>query len=47
MAASIYENELGDAERAAEILQSCAARYPGTPFASRAQEQLERIRGSR
>jgi len=47
MAASIYENELGDPERAAEILKSCAAKYPGTPFADEAQKQLERIRGSR
>jgi len=47
MAASIYENELGDPERAAGILESCAAKYPGTHFASEAREQLERIRGSR
>ncbi len=47
MAASIYENRLGDPERAAEILQSCAARYPGTPLAAEALKQFERIRESR
>lgn len=47
MAASIYENELGDAGRAAEILQSCAAKYPGTPLADEAQRQFDRIRGSK
>jgi TolA-binding protein len=43
MAASIYENELGDIERAAEILRGCAAKYPGTQFAAEARKQLERI----
>jgi TolA-binding protein len=47
MAASIYENKLGDPERAAEILQSCAEKYPGTPLAAEARKQFERISGSR
>jgi len=47
IAASIYETRLSDPERAVEILQSCASRYPGTPLAIEAQKQLERIRGSR
>ena len=47
MAASIYENKLGDPERAAEILQSCAENYPGTPLAAEARKQFERISGSR
>jgi TolA-binding protein len=47
MAASIYENELGDPGRAAEILKSCAADYPDTPVAAEALRQYERIKGSR
>ncbi len=46
MAASIYENELGDSEQAAEILLSCAARYQGTPVSVEAQRQLDRMRKS-
>ena len=44
MAASIYENKLGDPERAAEILQACTAKYPGTPVSEEAQKQIDRIR---
>jgi len=47
MAASIYENEIGDEERAAGILADCTAKYPGTPLAEEAQKQLDRIRGSK
>ena len=44
MAASIYENKLGDPERAAEILQACSAKYQGTQVSEEAQKQLDRIR---
>lgn len=47
MAAAIYETELDDPERAAEILQSCASKYPGTALAAEALKQVERIRGTR
>ena len=47
MAAAIYEIELGDRDRAAEILRSCASKYPGTSFAAEALKQSERIRGKR
>jgi len=47
MAASIYENELGDPARAAEVLRDCAAAYPDTPVADEALKQCERIMGSR
>ncbi len=46
MAASIYETELGDPQRAAEILLSCATRYQGTSVSAEAQRQLDRIRKS-
>jgi TolA-binding protein len=45
MAASIHENQLGDPDRAAEILQTCITNYSGTPLAVEAQKQLNRIRG--
>lgn len=45
MAASIYENEVGDPARAAEILRVCASRYPGTSLAGEAEKQIERILG--
>lgn len=44
MAASIYENELDNPERAAEVLQACASSYQGTSVADEAQKQLDRIR---
>jgi TolA-binding protein len=47
MAAAIYETELDDPDRAAEILQSCASKYPGTSLAAEALKQSERIRGTR
>jgi hypothetical protein len=47
MAASIFENKLGDSERAAEILQQCVSSYPGTPLAEEAARQLRRIREDR
>jgi TolA-binding protein len=47
MAASIYEYELDDPGRAAEILRNCAASYPGTALAEEASRQLERIGDSR
>jgi TolA-binding protein len=47
MAASIHEKQLGDPERAAEILQTCVSNYSGTPLAVEAQKQLNRIRGER
>ncbi len=47
MAASIYEYKLGNPERAAEVLQTCTAKYSGTPVAEEAQKQLDRIRDSK
>ena len=47
MAASIYENKLGNPQRAAEILAVCADRYPGTPLADEARKQHDRIKGTR
>jgi len=43
MAASIYEKELGDPDRAAGILQSCVSKYQGTSVAEEAQLQFDRI----
>jgi TolA-binding protein len=43
MAASIYEKELGDAQRAAEALRICMERYPGSPLAEEAEKQYRRI----
>lgn len=47
MAASIYENELGDDKRAIETLRLCAGRYPGTDLAAEAERQIERIAAKR
>jgi tetratricopeptide (TPR) repeat protein len=47
MAASIYENELGDDRRAVETLRLCLARYPGTDLAAEAQRQIARITAKR
>jgi TolA-binding protein len=47
MAASIYENELGDDTRAVETLRLCVSRYPGTDLAAEAQRQIERITAKR
>ena len=46
MAASIYETELDDPQRAIEILRACASKYPGTPLADEALKQIDRIRGA-
>jgi tetratricopeptide (TPR) repeat protein len=43
MAASIYEKELGDTQRAAEALRICMERYPGSPLAEEAEKQYRRI----
>ncbi|MBN2070084.1 MAG: tetratricopeptide repeat protein [Candidatus Krumholzibacteriota bacterium] len=43
-AASIYEKELGDREKAIETLQACVERYEGSDLAVEAQRHLERIR---
>lgn len=45
-AASIYERELNDPERAATILQDCMSRYPDTELAAEAEKQYKRITGS-
>jgi TolA-binding protein len=44
MAASIYERELGDADKAAEILGLCVEKYPGTDVALEAEKQLKRLK---
>jgi TolA-binding protein len=43
-AASIAEEKLNDRTRAAEILEECISRYPGTALAGEAEKQLDRIR---
>jgi TolA-binding protein len=45
LAASIFERELGNSERAAEILHTCRTRYPGTELALEAERQYNRIKG--
>ncbi len=47
MAASIYENEMGDAVRASRILLLCIDKYPGTGLAAEAEKQLARIKDSK
>ncbi|MBU8920319.1 MAG: tetratricopeptide repeat protein [Bacteroidales bacterium] len=47
LAASIFENELGDTERATAILAECIERYPDTGIDTEAEKQIERIRSSR
>lgn len=47
MAASIYENELGDDGRALETLRLCVQRYPGTDLAAEAERQIARISAKR
>jgi TolA-binding protein len=42
-AASIHETELKEKKRAAEILQECMNRYPGTDLAAEAEAQYRRI----
>ncbi len=44
MAASIFDKELNDKERAAEILLECIERYTGTGIAAEAEKRLEQIR---
>ncbi|MBD3161506.1 MAG: tetratricopeptide repeat protein [Candidatus Eisenbacteria bacterium] len=43
-AAGIAENRLDDPERAAEILEGVAERYPNSPIAERARSEAERLR---
>jgi hypothetical protein len=47
MAAAMYETELEDPGRAAEILRICVSKYPGTSLAAEAAKQIERIEGAR
>lgn len=47
MAASIHERELGDPERAAEILSECIEKYPESELAAEAQRQLDRLGGKK
>jgi len=47
MAASIYENELGDEGRAVETLRLCVLRYPDTDLAVEAERQIARITAGR
>ncbi len=44
MAASIHENELGDTEKAVQILQNCIERYAETELADEAEKQIKRIK---
>ncbi len=44
-AASIYENELGDGDAAAETLSKCMERYRGSNLAAEAERQYRRIKG--
>jgi TolA-binding protein len=46
-AASIHERELNDKKSAAEILETCMNRYPGTDLAAEAEKQHKRIKGAR
>ncbi len=46
-AASIHERELKDKKGAAEILETCMNRYPGTELAAEAEKQHKRIKGAR
>ncbi len=46
-AASIHERELKDKKGAAEILETCMRRYPGTDLAAEAEKQHKRIKGTR
>jgi len=43
MAASIYEKELKDSRRAADVLRTCMERYPGSTLASEAEKQYRRL----
>jgi tetratricopeptide (TPR) repeat protein len=47
LAASIFENELDEIDRATAILTECIERYPGSGIDVEAQKQIDRIRGSR
>jgi TolA-binding protein len=44
-AAAIYKDRLGDAGKAAEILDQMATAYPASPLAGKAREEAERLRG--
>jgi TolA-binding protein len=45
MAASIYEKELGNRDKAAAVLETCIKKYPGTGLAAEAEKQRNRIKG--
>jgi tetratricopeptide (TPR) repeat protein len=47
MAASICEKELGDKDRAIEILRSCVKKYPNTEVAAKAADQIQKLEGRR
>ncbi|MCK4537988.1 MAG: tetratricopeptide repeat protein [Candidatus Krumholzibacteria bacterium] len=47
LAASIFEKELGDKDRATEILTECIGKYPDSGIDAEAQKQIDRIRDSR
>ena len=47
LAASIFEKELNDTEKAISTLERCIGSYPDTPLAEEAQRQMDRIRGDR
>jgi TolA-binding protein len=44
-AAAIYKDRLGNASRAAEILELMASSYPASPLAEKAREEAVRLRG--
>ncbi|HVO76611.1 MAG TPA: tetratricopeptide repeat protein, partial [Candidatus Bathyarchaeia archaeon] len=43
-AASIYDKELGDRQRAEATLETCVARYPNTDLARAASKELARLK---
>jgi TolA-binding protein len=43
-AASIYEKNLGDRERAIATLETCSAKFPGTSLARAADQELARLK---
>lgn len=47
MAASIYEREVGDRNKASEILKLCMEQYPSTDVALEAGKQLKRLEESK
>jgi TolA-binding protein len=47
LAASIYEEELGDNAEAADVLRRCIEKYPKTALAEEAEKQLQRLEGQK